>query len=89
MSLIFPPTGRGAVELTGIGLGHPGLSLSVGAAAFVPFEGDVDADSILAQVDKRMYANKRRRKGLAPSCPEVIPSRVDLLSARTTTLSVH
>jgi len=80
---------RSAVELTGISLGHPGLSLSVGAASFVPFEGDVDADAILAQADKKMYANKRRRKGPAPPATEATPVRVDLLSARTSSLSVH
>ncbi len=55
---------RAAVELTGVQLGFPGLSLSVGAVLFLASEGDQDADTLLAEADRRMYANKRRSKDL-------------------------
>ena len=60
---------RDAVELTGIRLGYAGLSSSIGAVVFVPSEGDVDADALLAEADRRMYAHKRRSKALAASSP--------------------
>jgi diguanylate cyclase (GGDEF)-like protein/putative nucleotidyltransferase with HDIG domain len=56
---------RAAVEMTGVRLGFANLSLSVGAVVFSPAEGDVDADAILAEADRRMYANKRRNKALS------------------------
>jgi diguanylate cyclase (GGDEF)-like protein/putative nucleotidyltransferase with HDIG domain len=56
---------RDAVELVGLRLGYAGLSTSIGAVIFEPSEGDVDADAILAEADRRMYANKRRSKALA------------------------
>jgi diguanylate cyclase (GGDEF)-like protein/putative nucleotidyltransferase with HDIG domain len=56
---------RIAVEHTGVRLGYSGLSSSIGAVMFVPTEGDVDADAILAEADRRMYANKRRNKAMA------------------------
>jgi GGDEF domain-containing protein len=52
------------VELTGLRLGYAGLSTSIGAIVFVPSEGDRDADALLAEADRRMYANKRRNKAL-------------------------
>jgi GGDEF domain-containing protein len=56
---------RDAVERTGVRLGYSGLSSSIGAVVFVPGEGDVDADTLLAEADRKMYANKRRAKALA------------------------
>ncbi len=58
---------REAVELTGIRLGYVGLSSSIGAVVFVPGEGYVDADAILAEADRRMYANKRRQQAMDAS----------------------
>jgi diguanylate cyclase (GGDEF)-like protein/putative nucleotidyltransferase with HDIG domain len=52
---------RLAVEQSADELGFTGLSLSIGAVA-VSGDDLADADSILAEADKRMYANKRRRK---------------------------
>ncbi len=63
---------RDAVELTGIRLGYAGLSSSIGAVVFVPSEGDVDADAILAEADKRMYANKRRSKAITANVAESV-----------------
>ena len=54
-----------AVEQTGARLGYSGLSSSIGAVIFVPTEGDVDADALLAAADRRMYANKRRNKAVS------------------------
>lgn len=53
-----------AVELTGKRLGHAGLSASFGAVVF-PADGDLDGDALLAEADRRMYANKRRTKAIA------------------------
>jgi diguanylate cyclase (GGDEF)-like protein/putative nucleotidyltransferase with HDIG domain len=57
---------RATVERAGMLLGFPGLSLSIGANALSHCPDDVstaaDADAILAEADKRMYADKRRRK---------------------------
>jgi len=53
------------VETTGARLGYSDLSLSVGAVAFVPGDGDVDADAILTEADRNMYADKRRAKAVA------------------------
>jgi GGDEF domain-containing protein len=61
---------RAAVERTGILLGYSGLSSSIGAVAFGPTEGDVDADTILAAADRRMYANKTRRRAQGFNSPE-------------------
>lgn len=61
-----------AVEKTGTGLGFTGLSTSVGSVILRPSEIDVSADTVLAEADRRMYANKRRKKDLS--------SRADLLS---------
>jgi len=72
---------RDAVELTGIRLGYAGLSTSIGAVVFVPAEGDVDADAVLAEADRKMYANKRRRKTLAPHPPEPVAMPVVLRGA--------
>jgi diguanylate cyclase (GGDEF)-like protein/putative nucleotidyltransferase with HDIG domain len=93
---------RGAVELIGIELGYAGLSLSVGVAVFEPLEGDVDADAILAEADRKMYTNKRRGKTSAPHTLEApdskvqvrevekaIPGHVDLLAIGTAGLRVH
>jgi diguanylate cyclase (GGDEF)-like protein/putative nucleotidyltransferase with HDIG domain len=55
---------RNAVETTGRLLGHPGLSLSVGVAVCSPSDRDVDADTLLAEADRKMYANKRHTKSL-------------------------
>jgi diguanylate cyclase (GGDEF)-like protein len=56
---------RQAVEIAGIQHGFAGLSLSIGAVVFSDADGDTDADAILAEADRRMYANKRRRKASA------------------------
>ncbi len=66
---------RDAVELTGIRLGYAGLSTSIGAVVFEPSEGDVDADAVLAEADRKMYANKRRSKMLTsiPQEPVALP----------------
>jgi diguanylate cyclase (GGDEF)-like protein/putative nucleotidyltransferase with HDIG domain len=53
---------REAVETAGAQLGFRDLSLSVGAANLSIVSADVDAESILAQADRSMYANKRQRK---------------------------
>jgi diguanylate cyclase (GGDEF)-like protein/putative nucleotidyltransferase with HDIG domain len=57
---------RTAVEAAGVQLGFPGLSLSIGANALSATSDEAGAasgaDAILAEADKRMYANKRRRK---------------------------
>ncbi len=58
---------RTAVEITGIELGFRGLSVSIGATVFADTGGDADADLILAEADRRMYANKRRRKSAKPA----------------------
>jgi diguanylate cyclase (GGDEF)-like protein len=55
---------RMAVEMAGIQNGFAGLSLSIGAVVFSESSSDADADAILAEADRRMYANKRRRKAL-------------------------
>ena len=57
---------RAAVEMAGMQLGFAGLSMSVGAVRFSASDGVADADLILAEADRRMYANKRRRKALEP-----------------------
>ena len=57
---------RAAVEMTGRHLGFAGLSSSIGAVIFSASSGDTSADAILAEADRRMYANKRRRKGPEP-----------------------
>jgi diguanylate cyclase (GGDEF)-like protein len=56
---------RIAVEMTGMQLGFAGLSLSIGAMLFSDSNRDADADAILAEADRRMYADKRRRKAIA------------------------
>lgn len=66
------PRFRAAVEMAGMRLGFAGLSLSMGAVAFSDAAGDVDADAILAEADRRMYANKRRRKLLSGSAPQLV-----------------
>jgi diguanylate cyclase (GGDEF)-like protein/putative nucleotidyltransferase with HDIG domain len=68
---------RIAVEMAGMQLGFSGLSLSIGAVLFSDSSGDADADAALAEADRRMYANKRRRK-MAPSTAleTVIPSNL-------------
>jgi diguanylate cyclase (GGDEF)-like protein/putative nucleotidyltransferase with HDIG domain len=66
---------RTAVEMAGIELGFAGLSLSIGAVFLSDSNGDADADAILAEADRRMYANKRRRKALAGSSHESAGSR--------------
>jgi diguanylate cyclase (GGDEF)-like protein/putative nucleotidyltransferase with HDIG domain len=63
---------REAVELTGLRLGYKDLSSSIGAVVFVPSEGDVDADALLAEADRRMYANKRRRAALTSGGSEPV-----------------
>jgi diguanylate cyclase (GGDEF)-like protein/putative nucleotidyltransferase with HDIG domain len=55
---------RMAVEMAGRQLGFTGLSVSIGAILVSDSEGDADADAILAEADRRMYANKRRSKAL-------------------------
>jgi len=57
---------------TGTRLGFTGLSTSVGSVILLPSEGDVSADTLLAEADRRMYSNKRRNKDSA--------SRADILS---------
>jgi diguanylate cyclase (GGDEF)-like protein/putative nucleotidyltransferase with HDIG domain len=53
---------RSAVEAVATQIGFSGLSLSIGATNLSGVSGDVDAEAILANADKRMYANKRQRK---------------------------
>ena len=65
---------RVAVEMTGIQHGFAGLSLSIGAVVFSDSNSDADADAILAEADRRMYANKRRRKA-AGNVPESVDNR--------------
>jgi GGDEF domain-containing protein len=55
---------RMAVEMAGTQHGFAGLSLSIGAVVFSESNSDADADAILAEADRRMYANKRRRKAM-------------------------
>jgi GGDEF domain-containing protein len=76
-----------AVEQTGARLGYPGLSSSIGAVVFVPTEGDIDADAILADADRRMYANKRRNKALAalPFVDKPVQGCLDLIGAGLST----
>jgi diguanylate cyclase (GGDEF)-like protein len=57
---------RTAVEVAGIEIGYAGLSVSIGAVVFSDPEGNGDADLVLAEADRRMYANKKRRKGPQP-----------------------
>jgi len=51
---------REAVEQSGREMGFSGLSLSIGA--MVPDLPIARADAILAEADRRMYTDKRRRK---------------------------
>lgn len=53
---------RKAVEVTSADLGFSGLSLSIGATTLSGVSGDADAEAILAEADKKMYADKRKRK---------------------------
>jgi diguanylate cyclase (GGDEF)-like protein/putative nucleotidyltransferase with HDIG domain len=61
---------RAAVEMAGMNLGFAGLSLSIGAVTFWPSTDDVDADTLLAEADRRMYSNKRRNKSLTAEPPK-------------------
>ena len=58
---------RTAVEMAGLELAFDGLSLSVGSVILPPDAVGTDADTVLAEADRRMYANKRRRKALLPA----------------------
>jgi GGDEF domain-containing protein len=60
--------------MAGMQHGFTGLSLSIGAVVFSESTGDADADAILAEADRRMYASKRRRKA-AGSPPEIADIR--------------
>jgi diguanylate cyclase (GGDEF)-like protein/putative nucleotidyltransferase with HDIG domain len=60
---------RDTVKGTGARLGYPGLSCSIGAVIFNDNPGDGDpatADAILAEADRRMYADKKRNRTLRP-----------------------
>ena len=62
---------RDAVERTARLMGYFGLSTSIGAVAFVPTESDLGAGTVLAEADRRMYANKRRRRAPGFDAPEI------------------
>ena len=66
---------RTAVEIAGMNLSFSGLSLSVGAVTFWPSAEDVDADTLLAEADRRMYSNKRRNKALTSEAPKPAEAR--------------
>ncbi len=68
---------RSAVEMTGKRLGFAGLSLSVGVAISLPSDRDVDADTLLAEADRKMYANKRRVKALRARATEPVGMEPD------------
>jgi diguanylate cyclase (GGDEF)-like protein/putative nucleotidyltransferase with HDIG domain len=60
---------RETVKGTGARVGHPGLSCSIGAVIFNDNRGDggpATADAILAEADRRMYADKKRNRTLRP-----------------------
>ena len=54
---------RMAVENAGVEMGFPGLSLSIGM--MMPDLSVSNADALLAEADRRMYTDKRRRKAMA------------------------
>jgi diguanylate cyclase (GGDEF)-like protein len=57
---------RDAIDLTALRLGFEGLSSSIGAAVFMPSEeSHIDGNALLAEADRKMYANKRRNKALS------------------------
>jgi diguanylate cyclase (GGDEF)-like protein/putative nucleotidyltransferase with HDIG domain len=60
---------RAAVERAGARMGFPGLSLSVGS--MLP-DCSVAADAILAEADRRMYRDKRKRKAARASAMDDI-----------------
>jgi diguanylate cyclase (GGDEF)-like protein len=63
---------RTAVEDAGAEMGFPGLSLSVGTMIADLSASDADADAILAEADRRMYTDKRRRKAARTGSAEDI-----------------
>ena len=67
-----------AVEKTGARLGFAGLSTSVGSVVLLSSDGDVGADTLLAEADRRMYANKRRNKDLASRSDVFASGHADL-----------
>lgn len=58
---------RTAVEMAGLEAAFNGLSLSVGSVILQADAMADDADTVLAEADRRMYANKWRRKAMASS----------------------
>ncbi|MDE3197241.1 MAG: diguanylate cyclase, partial [Acidobacteriota bacterium] len=58
---------RTAVEMAGLEAAFNGLSLSVGSVILQPDAMADDADTVLAEADRRMYANKWRRKAMFPA----------------------
>jgi diguanylate cyclase (GGDEF)-like protein/putative nucleotidyltransferase with HDIG domain len=58
---------RTAVELAGLEAAFSGLSLSVGSVILQADALADDADTVLAEADRRMYANKWRRKAVQSS----------------------
>jgi hypothetical protein len=53
--------------MAGLETAFSGLSLSVGSVILQPDAMADDADTVLAEADRRMYANKWRRKAMASS----------------------
>ena len=70
---------RTAVENAAARLGFTGLSLSVGLAVCQPSDREVDADTLLAEADKKMYGSKRRNKALRANAAKVVEIQRDLI----------
>lgn len=70
-----------AVKLTAVHLGFSELSLSVGAVVFTASGDHSDADALLAEADRRMYADKSRNERRSIPLPLGIPDSARRLAA--------